>query len=69
MPMKIVSDEGQAKIDINDHFRIDPAYFLTLYTNALLDYAHTTTGLEFSNITLAIPATYGAAQREALKNR
>ena len=57
MPLKIVSKEGVAKIDINDNYQIDPSEFLTLYTQKLVDYAQTTTGLKFTNITLAIPAT------------
>ncbi len=67
MPLAIVAEEGQAKVALNEHLRLDPADFLTLYTHKLLEYAHATTGLHFANITLAIPATYGAAQREALK--
>ena len=46
MPLKIVQDEGMAKIDINDNYQIDPSEFLTLYTNKLVNYAEDTTSLK-----------------------
>lgn len=50
MPLKIVQDEGMAKIDINDNYQIDPSEFLTLYTNKLVSYAEDTTGLKVNNL-------------------
>lgn len=50
MPLKIVADDGLAKIDINDNFQIDPSEFLTLYTQKLVNYAQDTTGLKVFGI-------------------
>ena len=46
MPLKIVHEEGEAKIDINNKLRIDPVDFITLYTNKLVNHAQDSTGLE-----------------------
>ena len=37
MPLKIVQEDGMAKIDINDNFIIDPSEFLTIYTTKLVN--------------------------------
>ena len=50
MPLKIVQEDGMAKIDINDNFIIDPSEFLTIYTTKLVNYAEETTGLKVSFI-------------------
>ncbi len=46
MPLKIVQEDGMAKLDVNDNYRIDPGEFLTLYTNKLVNHAEETTGLK-----------------------
>lgn len=46
MPLKIVQEDGMAKIDINDNFVVDPSDFLTIYTTKLVEYAEETTGLK-----------------------
>jgi hypothetical protein len=46
LPIKIVKEDGAAKIDINQKFRIDPNDFLALYANKLIDHAQDSTGLK-----------------------
>ena len=46
MPLKIVQEDGLAKIDINAKYRIDPSEFLTIYTNKLINHAQDSTGLQ-----------------------
>ncbi len=48
MPLKIVQEDGLAKIDINAKYRIDPSEFLTIYTNKLINHAQDSTGLQVS---------------------
>lgn len=48
LPIKIVQDEGAAKIDINAQFKIDPADFLKIYTSKLINHAQDSTGLYVS---------------------
>lgn len=45
LPIKIVQEEGAAKIDINTQFKIDPAEFLKIYTSKLINHAQDSTGL------------------------
>lgn len=46
LPLKIVQHDTMAKIDLNDKFLIDPADFLKIYTNKIIDHAHETSGLD-----------------------
>lgn len=46
LPIKIVQHDTMAKIDLNDKFLIDPADFLKVYSNKIIDHAHETTGLD-----------------------
>lgn len=50
LPIKVVQDEGAAKIDINAQFKIDPADFLKIYTSKLINHAQDSTGLYVSFI-------------------
>ena len=52
MPLKIVQEDGLAKIDINAKYRIDPSEFLTIYTNKLIHHAQDSTGLQVLRILL-----------------
>ena len=45
-PLKIVQEDGMAKIDINAKYRIDPSEFLSIYTNRLINHAQDSTGLQ-----------------------
>lgn len=49
LPIKIVADEGAAKIDINAQFKVDPAEFLKIYTSKLINHAQESTGLYVNN--------------------
>jgi molecular chaperone DnaK (HSP70) len=64
--LKIVEDNGHPKVDINERYRVDPSEFLTMYTSRMIDEAEESTG-EFDNVTVTVPAAYGAHQREAIK--
>lgn len=46
MPLKIVNEDGAAKIDINDKFRIEPSEFIKIYSSKLINHAQDSTGLE-----------------------
>lgn len=46
MPLKVVSEDGAAKIDVNDKYRIDPSEFLKIYTTKLINHAQDSTGLD-----------------------
>lgn len=46
LPIKIINEDGIAKIDINNKHIIDPNEFLTLYTNRLVIHAQDSTGLQ-----------------------
>ncbi len=48
MPLKIVEDDGAAKIDINNKYLIDPKDFLAIYANKMINHAQDSTGLEVS---------------------
>ena len=48
MPLKIVDEDGAAKIDINAKYRLDPSDFITLYTKRLINHAEDSTGLQVS---------------------
>lgn len=45
MPIKVASDDGAAKIDVNAKYLIDPAEFLKIYTSKLINHAQDSTGL------------------------
>jgi len=45
MPIKVIQDEGAAKIDVNAQYKIDPAEFLKIYTSKLINHAQDSTGL------------------------
>ena len=50
MPLKIIQEDGAAKVDINESYRIDPSEFVTLYTNKLVNHAEESTGLKVNKI-------------------
>jgi molecular chaperone DnaK (HSP70) len=64
--LKIVEDNGASKVDINERYLVDPSEFLTIYTGRMIDEAEESTG-KFDNVTVTVPAAYGAHQREAIK--
>lgn len=45
MAIKIATDDGNAKIDLNAKYLIDPAEFLKIYTSKLVNHAQDSTGL------------------------
>lgn len=45
-PLKIINDEGVAKIDINETYVIDPFKFLVTYLAKMFDYLEYVSGVE-----------------------
>ena len=46
MPLKIINEEGVAKIDINETYIIDPFKFLVTYLAKMFDYLEYISGVE-----------------------